>query len=565
MTDVVFEATAELDLGTPGEQGRDGQPLTTVSMLTVAWVVAGLLFELLRLGIIWHAPVGAAELVHLSGDWTARMGSPDDRFVPTLFQALTTLTLHWTDSEIPGRVLAYLSTATIPFGIFLLRHQLTNAGALLALVLLSLDGLGITMGASASAMGFDLAVTVWLFVLFVHSTPRAWVWAIAGFAVASSGPVALPLVAAWLAVKLWQRAALQWLPILSALVGVVAAVALSTVRYGLGVDGLRIAPFQLFADAYSQAWTTSSTFDLFLIYATPLALAGLVAGAVLVIRLYSEGAAFHRGRAGEHRLLLVVWCGIAFVWLVSSFASHATVSIVALTTPLALLVGPAIVEAATAMVRADWRIARFVVPAVLFVGLFLATAAAGWAHRNNVPGALSIALLAILIAAALAIVWWLRQAPAAAPALWAIPIAIAVIPVVASATGVAFSGVGEPTPSPVSPQQAREVRNILLADLQESGGQLVVHPDLWDELTWPLRDSGTIIISSRVPQTAGAVIWPEDAAKPDGMTALKGQWNALDETLPPTGTLLDYFRWFTQRGTVQTTEQAMSVYVRDGS
>jgi hypothetical protein len=492
------------------------------------------------------------------------VGAPDDRFVPTLFQAITTLFLHWSDSEIPARVLAYIATATIPAGIFLLRRQLTDAGALLALVLLSLDGLGITMGASASAMGFDLAVTVWLFVALFHSGMPAWCWAPVAFAVTASGPVALPLIAAWAAVRLWQRAAFDWRCLAFALAGIVVAVALSTVRYGLGLEGLRIAPFQLFADAYSQGWTTSSTFDLFLIYAVPIVLAGLVAGAVVTLRLFS-GSPGEDDDARDFRLILVAWCGIAGVWMVSAFASHSAVAIVALTTPLALLVGPAIVDAVGAMLRADWRLARFIIPVVLFFGLFLATVAAGWAHDNDVPGALVIVAVAAVVIAAMGLFWWLRRIPEAAATLWVIPIVVAVFPVIGAATGVAFSGVGEPTPSPVSPVQARELRNILLADLQESGGQLVVHPDLWKDLTWPLRDSGDIIVASRVPQTAGAVIWPQDAAKPDNMTPLQGDWNILQQRLPPTVDLLDYFRWFTNRGTAGTSSVGVSVYVKAGS
>ncbi len=560
MTDVVFEASASLDEELAAQQEADAAEARVVyiPMLALAWVAAGLLFELLRLGIIWHAPVGGAELVHLSGAWTARVGAPDDRYVPTLFQAITTLFLHWSDSEVPARVLAYVSTATIPFGVFLLRRQLSDAGAILALVLLSLDALAIEMGSSASAMGFDLAVTVWLFVALARGVPW-WCWAPIGFAVASAGPIMLPLVGAAIGVALVRRAYPGLLALSAGAAGVVAAVIVSTLRYGLGLDGLRIAPFQLFADAYSQAWTTGTTFDLFLIYAVPIVVAGMVAGGFALFRLLA-GADEDDG--SQTRILLLAWAGIALLWLVSSFGSHSTTSIVAVTTPCAFLVGPGIVRAVNAMVHADWQIARFVVPAVLFLGLFLATIGAGWVHNNDVPGAFPIIIIAIIIIGGLACWWWLRTTPDASPALWVLPIVVAAFPLVSGALGVSFSGVGQLVPSPTSPQQTRELRDILLADLKQNGGQLVVHPGLWDDLTWPLRDSGTVVVSTRVPATAGAVIWPSDATKPDGLNPLQGQWDILDEMPPPTGSVSDYFQWFTNRGTVVATSQQASVYVR---
>jgi len=561
VTDVVFEATAGLDeeLAAQEEAEAATPRVVYIPMLALAWVAAGLLFELLRLGVIWHAPVGGAELVHLSGAWTARVGTPDDRYVPTLFQAITTLFLHWSDSEVPARVLAYLSTATIPFGVFLLRRQLSDAGALLALVLLSLDALALNMGSSASAMGLDLAVTVWLFVALARGGAPWWLWAPIGFATASAGPTMLPLAGAAIGIALVRRTYPGILTLIAGAVGVIAAVILSTLRYGLGLDGLRIAPFQLFADAYSQAWTTASTFDLFLIYAVPIVVAGMVAGGFALYRLLSGD---DEAEGSQMRILLLAWAGIALLWLVSSFGSHSTVSIVALSTPSAFLVGPGIVRAVNALVRADWQIARFVVPAVLFLGLFLATIGAGWVHNNDVPGALPIIIIAIIIIGGLGCWWWLRTTPEAAPALWVLPIVIGAFPFVSGALGVAFSGVGELVPSPTSPQQTRQLRDILLADLKQNGGQLVVHPSLWDDLTWPLRDSGTVVVSTRVPATAGAVIWPSDAAKPDGMNPLQGEWDILDAMPPPTGDISDYFQWFTNRGTVVATSEQVSVYVR---
>ena len=49
-----------------------------------------------------------AEWIHLSGAWQARIGDPDGRFVPSLFQALSTLVLHISSSEVGPRIAAFM-------------------------------------------------------------------------------------------------------------------------------------------------------------------------------------------------------------------------------------------------------------------------------------------------------------------------------------------------------------------------------------------------------------------------------------------------------------------------
>jgi len=154
----VIESTVER----PAEAAQ-GEGVS-ISLSTVAWVAAGLVFVLLRVGPTWRAPVAGPELLHLAGAWQAREGIGDARFVPTLFQALASVLLRLSSSEVPARLLALLATATIPGALYVLRPQLGNVGALLALCFLTLDGPGIALGTSASAMGFDLAVAAWLFV-----------------------------------------------------------------------------------------------------------------------------------------------------------------------------------------------------------------------------------------------------------------------------------------------------------------------------------------------------------------------------------------------------------------
>jgi hypothetical protein len=224
------------------------RPALQVPVLGLAWAVVAVAFVALRIAPIWHTPVAGAELIHLSGAWQARVGVADNRFVPTLFQALSALLLHWSSSEIPSRLLAFAATATIPGALYALRGRLGDAGALIALILLAFDGPAITVGASASAMGFDLAIALWLFALTTRRSIPGWLAALAGFAVATAGPITLPLVAGWAIVHLLRRSYPP--PVLASWCagGVVIGVLLATFRFGLGIDGgLRIPPFQLFA------------------------------------------------------------------------------------------------------------------------------------------------------------------------------------------------------------------------------------------------------------------------------------------------------------------------------
>ena len=38
--------------------------------------------------------------------------------------------------------------------------------------------------------------------------------------------------------------------------------------------------------------------------------------------------------------------------------------------------------------------------------------------------------------------------------------------------------------------------------------EILVHADFEDEMTWPFRDSGEILLASQVPPDASVVIWP---------------------------------------------------------
>jgi len=531
-----------------------------VSVSSIAWAAAVALFLLLRLGTIWHAPVAGAELVQLSGAWQARSGIADARFVPTLFQALTTLLLHISSSDIPARTLAFLATATVPGAIFLLRGRLGQAGALLALVILAFDGPAITLGTSASAMGFDLAITVWLFVAMDRDAhgdafPR-WILPVIGFLAVTSGPLVLPLVAAWAAVRLIRADYPQPVAAAWCALGVVAGVVLATVQFGIGVDGLRIPPFALFANSYDQTWSTATALEMTLLYGLPVLLAGVAAAVVLANRMNVDRVFRPR------ELILLAWAGFALVWLASSANAHSAVPLVALTTPMALLVGPFAAEALGAMVHADWRYGRYLIPFAAFTALLALAVGLKWAHADAVGPAdqqILVFGLGLIAIASLALLASQRESWGT---LTAAALAVAVVPFLSGGLGVGLSAASEPSPSPYLTGQAHELRDIALQTAATNHGTVVIHPDLADAVTWPFRDSGSITIASRVPDNAAIVIWPASQPAPAGYTALTGDWALIGEVSPPTADFLTYLRWVASRGTVKNNSQPVAVYLK---
>ncbi|MCZ2108622.1 MAG: hypothetical protein LC118_03505 [Dehalococcoidia bacterium] len=500
---------------------------------------------------------GGPELDGLSGAWQARVGVADERFIPTLFQAIVALLLHWSDSEIPGRILAFLATATIPGAIYCLRVRLGEAGALLALIFLALDGPGIALGTSASAMGFDLALVTWLAVAIERRTLPTWAWAVAAFLLVTAGPLPLLLLLGWGAVTLARREYPRPEIAVWAGVGVVAGVLAATFQFGLGLDGgLRVPPLDLFAASFDRPWATASTLEIAVLYVLPIVVAGIASAAAILV---------HRVRDGDYEtfeLTLLAWAGIALSWFIFSAASESPVPVTSLTLPLAILAGPGVVRAWQAMLDADWRNARYLVPLALFVALVAVSFMLDWARNDKAGDSTEktiVALLLVLAVLSLGLVAWNRQA---SPSLLVPALVVGAFPFVSGGLGIAFSSAGEPLPSPVSTQQARELRSNALQLARENDGLIVVHPDFREEMTWSFRDSGDIILASRAPADAAVLVWPADAPRPDGFNSLDGEWSFLRKPVPPTANWLQYLRWFTNRNVLAHTQDPVVVYVK---
>jgi hypothetical protein len=144
-----------------------------------------------------------------------------------------------------------------------------------------------------------------------------------------------------------------------------------------------------------------------------------------------------------------------------------------------------------------------------------------------------------------------------------IPIAVAIGALwLLSGTARISTGAGEPLVSPLSPQGARDLRNIALESVAATGDLIVAHPDLEEDLVWPFRDSGTILIATRIPPAAGFVLWPVDAPAPAGFRPIEADW-ALTRTIrAPTADTLEYRHWLLDRNTLASRPDRIAVYTR---
>lgn len=529
----------------------------TLPIAALAWVGISAAFVVLRLGAIWHAPVGGVELIHLSGAWQARVGVADDRFVPTLFQALTALLLHLSDSEIPARVVAFLATATIPAAFWFLRPRLGQAGALVALLLLAFDGPGLSLGVSASAMGFDLALAAWLFVAVTALRLPYWGWGIAGFLLATAGPIPMVAAVPALGVALARRFLPPKKAVAWCCAGVAAGILAATFGFGLGLHGgLRMPPFELFAASFDQAWSTPTTLAVVVLYSWPILLAGAIAGLVVGRRLWLARD------SDEGEMLLLAWAALALAWVLISSSASSPVPVVAASLPMAILAGPALARAFDAMLSADWTRARFLIPAALFAAavalVFMLTWARNGQATDNGEKVLVTALL-VFAAFSLGAAAWRREA---FPALLAPALVVAGPLLISGGFGIAFNSAGETLPSPISPPQARQLRDTVLQLAHERGGLVVVNDRYADAMTWPFRESGNLVVASRVPADAAVVVWPADATGPQGYDTVPGDWNFEVAPSPPTGGFLDYLKWLSDRGALPVDRVSAALYVK---
>ena len=531
-----------------------------VSVAAIAWVLVVVLFVLLRVGLVWRAPVGGAELAHLSGAWQARIGVEDSRYVPTLFQAVTALTLGWTESEAPARALAFAGTLTIPLALFMLRRPLGEGGALLALLLLALDPAGIVLGVTATAAAWDAAIAVWLVVALLASRPPPWGWLLLAFLVTTAGPLTLPVVLAAVVIAAIRgerptTEALVW-----GAVGAVLGVLLTSLQFGVGADGIRIAPLLLFVAGFEEPWSTLTVAQLAALYGMPLLVGGAAAGLWLVVHLRAQ-----RRFPTPAAALALGMAGLSLIWFLLALPTTSPFPLAAATFFSSLLLGPALARTASYLMTARWRRQDYLLLLALGLAALALFVLSDWAREGRLGGADERLLVAIPVFFGLIAVSFLALALLSA---YREELPLALIPVLAAggllllagASGIALSAAGEPLPGPVSPASARSIRDVAL-DATASRGSAVIHARYRDELAWPFRGSPAFVLSGQVPAGAGVAIWPADIAPPEGFVPLEGRWVIERSIRGPDG-FLEVVRWFTERNSLEQHLEIVAIYVR---
>lgn len=527
-----------------------------ISVGALLWLGVGGVFVFLRLAGMLSIAVGGAELDALSGAWQAHAGHDDVRFIPTLAQALSAVSFSFTTSEVPSRVLVFLASLSVPFALYRLRPVFGEPAVLAALALLALDPASILFGSTATASGFDIAIALWLLVLANEERPARWLYAAGGFLAVTSGGIVLPLVVGVAALRLVRQEYPARTAFALAAGGALLGAAVASVGFGFGWEGPTLSPIAAFGAGFDRPWSSEHTRYLALLYSLPLILGALAAIAAQVYRSW---------RDDDWSLLelpLYAWLGAALLWLLAAGGAHDPAPLAAVAIPAALIIGLEFAGLAAALQRVEWRYAAGVLAGALLCLAVIEAYVVDWARVNRPGGAddkLVVTGLSIAVVACFGLLFSNRRTLAAVAIP---PIAVAALVLLSGASAVAFGGPNEPMPSPVATAQGDEVRAIVKSAVKDHGGQVVVHPTFESTMTWALRDTSGVVVASRIPDGATAVVWPVTEPAPEGYAVVEGQWSFTQIRRGPDGGFLAYLRWLSNRNSLKNIPAPLAVYLR---
>ncbi len=527
-----------------------------LSVGQLVWIALGTLFVGLRLAAVLSVPVGGIELDSLAGAWQAHTGNADDRFIPTLFQAVTSWSFLFTTSEAPARILALLASCTVPFAFYRMRFSLGETGAMAALLILGLDPFAVLLGSTAWHGGFDIAIVVWVLVLVHEDGLPDWVYGVAGFLVATAGALVLPIILAFAAVRLFTQQYPSRTRIFWTGGGALAGGLLATAGFGYGLQDPTIPPITALARGFETDWSNASTGSLVLFYGIPLLLLGVGTASYHAYQRWREGT-WPEGSLGP-----LVAAGIVLAWIVVANTANDPVPAAAATIPFAILIGKETPRAMRAFSRIRWLYAAPAIAGLVLMLLIAGSYTVDWARVGRVGGAGDKLIVLGLVIAAVAFGGLLLSNRRTAPGLLVPFLGAAGLLMLSGAANVAFGGPDEPLPSPVNSAQGAEIRAIALATRTDQGGLIVVHPDFEAASTWPMRDSGTVVYASRVPPDATVVVWPVTLPAPDGFAVIDGQWSFDEIRRGPDGGFLRYLRWLSDRNFLKNGSEPLAVYLR---
>ncbi len=263
-------------------------------------------------------------------------------------------------------------------------------------------------------------------------------------------------------------------------------------------------------------------------------------------------------------MLLFAWFGAALLWLIAAGGSHDPAPLVALAIPAALLIGTKAANIAGALQRVEWGYAAPVLCAVVLGAAVIEAYVVDWARVDRPGSADDKLIVAGLCIAAIAVLGILGINRRTVGATLVPALLLGGLLMVSGTSAVAFGSPSEPLPSPISTRQGAEIRAIAVAARAEHGGAIVVHPSFEDAMTWALRDSGDIVVASRLPEDATVAIWPASEPAPEGYSIVDGQWSLVEIRRGPDGGFLDYLRWLSNRNSLKNAQVPLAVYLKAG-
>ncbi len=477
----------------------EGRAHPSLRVGDILWVALAAAFLGIRVSAAIQLPVAGAELSTLSGAWQEWSAQSDARYQGTLVQALSSPLLGLVSDAWLPRLLVLGAAAPVPLCLWLARRSLGEPVALVFLLLIAVDPAAVLMESTATAAAFDTTISIALLAAILRGNRSAFVWGALGFLVAAGGVAPAVLAGSAAVLALTRTRSVDPRRVTSFAAGAVLAVSILSLT--ASDVSLRVPPLDLLNAGLEEEWAGANVVVLAVLYEFPIVMGGIAAASFFAARRMSR-----IGTAGPEQWLLSWAAGGGLLWLAAGGA-HDPSLLLTLTLPLSGLLATGL------------------------VGLLSAIPA----ETRATPRFSAALTLALLTAAGAAIE-------------------------LSGTFAVARGAHNESLISPRESASTRSLREHVLRLAAESPGGIVVHPDLEAALVWPLRESETLTVSSVVPRGDAVVVWPREAARPEGYEDSGGVWFIVRTISAPSGSPGEIVHWFRQRNQLETNGIGVRVY-----